>query len=358
MSSSENPLPSTAAADSAALEKETSVPVRPKGLFILDPGALQMIYGPDERTEIDAIVDFCGEPQTPASIAANPEILSDVEVIFSGWGAPIMDAAFLAAAPRLRAVFYGAGSIRSFVTEAFWERGIVITSAYAANAVPVAEYALATILLSLKRFWFFAEHARAGRVWSDPKPEVPGAFRSTVGLVSCGMVARRLLELLKAFDLQQIIYCPFLSREEAVELGVKRRSLEDVFRNADVVSLHTPDLPETRGLITGRLFSLMKKGATFINTARGAVVRELEMVEVLQQRPDLTAILDVTHPEPPAPDSPLLSLPNVILTPHIAGSMSGECRRMGRFMIEEFKRFQAGEPLEWQITREQAAKLA
>jgi phosphoglycerate dehydrogenase-like enzyme len=357
MSSSESSPPSTAAPNSAVLATG-SIPVKPKGLFILDPGALHVIYGPEERAELDAIVDFCGEPQTPASIAANPEILSGVEVIFSGWGAPLMDKAFLAAAPRLRAVFYGAGSIRGFVTEAFWERGIVITSAYAANAIPVAEYALATILLSLKRFWFFAEQARVGRAWIDPKPEVPGAFRSTVGLISCGMVARRLLELLKVCDLERIIYCPFLSREEAVELGVKRRSLEDVFRNGDVVSLHTPDLPETRGLITGRLFSLMKEGATFINTARGAVVRELEMIEVLKKRPDLTAILDVTHPEPPAPDSPLLSMPNVILTPHIAGSLSGECRRMGRFMIEEFKRFQAGEPLKWQITSEQAAKLA
>jgi phosphoglycerate dehydrogenase-like enzyme len=102
----------------------------------------------------------------------------------------------------------------------------------------------------------------------------------------------------------------------------------------------------------------MKPGASFINTARGAIVREGEMIEVLRARPDLFAVLDVTYPEPPAPDSPLYTLPNVILTPHIAGSMDGECRRMGRYMVEELRRYVKGEPLRWGISRERAAVLA
>lgn len=102
----------------------------------------------------------------------------------------------------------------------------------------------------------------------------------------------------------------------------------------------------------------MKKDATFINTARGRVVREDEMIEVLKQRPDLTAALDVTDPEPPARTSPLLSLPNVVLTPHIAGSMGNEIQRMGQSMLAEFKRYLAGEPLKWQITAEEAKRLA
>jgi phosphoglycerate dehydrogenase-like enzyme len=135
-------------------------------------------------------------------------------------------------------------------------------------------------------------------------------------------------------------------------------SLERIFAQADVVSLHTPNLPSTRGMITGAHFSAMKSGASFINTARGAVVRETEMLQVLARRPDLTAVLDVTDPEPPVPGSALYSLPNVILTPHIAGSLQGECRRMGRYMLEELQRYLAGEPLRWTITREQAARLA
>lgn len=333
--------------------------MRPAAIYLLDSASFEVIYGPDERREIAALADFCAPPQTAASIRQNPELLADVEIIFSGWGAPKMDAAFLASAPKLRAVFYGAGSIRGFVTDAFWDRGILVTSAYAANAVPVAEYALGAILLSLKHFWRFAGLARKGLGWEPERPSLPpGAYRSAVGLISFGMVARKLNELLGAFDLDRLVACPFLRREEAGECGVELCALPELFRRADVVSLHTPDLPETRGMITGELIASMKPGAIFLNTARGAVVRQEEMIEVLLARPDLTAILDVTHPEPPEPDSPLLTLPNVVLTPHIAGSLGAECQRMGRYMAEELRRYLAGEPLRWAISREQAAKLA
>ncbi len=331
---------------------------RPKALFILQNEARELIYGPQELDDLEKLADFYAPPQTADSVSENRTLLADVEVIFSGWGAPHIDEEFLAAAPNLRAVFYGAGSIRNMVSDAFWSHGVVVTSAYAANAVPVAEYTLATILLSMKKFWSFAAQTRVGHGWGDHTRDVPGNFRSTVGLISCGMVARKILELLTNFDLQRLVYCPFLSDEEAKELGVEKATLNDVFRRADVVSLHTPDLPQTRGMITGWHFSLMKKEATFINTARGAVVRENEMIEVLQQRTDLTAVLDVCHPEPPEPDSQLRKLPNIVLTPHIAGSLGPECRRMGRYMVDEFQRYLAGEPMKWQITREQAAKLA
>jgi phosphoglycerate dehydrogenase-like enzyme len=269
-----------------------------------------------------------------------------------------MDEAFLEAAPKLRAVFYGAGSIRRIATNAFWERDILITSAYAANAVPVAEYTLGTILLSLKHFWRFAGLAKRGQGWGDHTRPVTGGYRATVGLISFGMIARKIAELLRAFDVDVLVYCPFLSESAAQERGVRRCALEEIFRCADVISLHTPELPETLGMITGELLASMKPGATFINTARGAVVRENEMIAVLTRRPDLTAVLDVTDPEPPAPDSPLLTLSNVVLTPHIAGSMGREIQRLGRYMVEELQRYLAGEPLRWRITRELAEKLA
>ncbi len=141
-------------------------------------------------------------------------------------------------------------------------------------------------------------------------------------------------------------------------MGVELVSLDEACARADVVSLHTPWLKETEKMITGAHFRAMKQGATFLNTARGAVVDEPAMVEVLTERPDLFAVLDVTHPEPPAPDSPLYTLPNVILTPHIAGSMHNECRRMGQYAVDECRRYLAGEPLRWQVTRELADQLA
>ena len=330
----------------------------PKGICILDSETLDVVYGPEEMRDLQGIVNFVAEPQTQKSICANLRLLADAEVILTSWGAPRMDEAFLNAAPGLRAVFHGAGSIRSFATPEFWRRGIIVTSAADANAVPVAEYTFATILLALKAFWQYAARTRTGQGWGDHTREIGGTYGSTVGLISCGTIARKVIARLADCDVHCIVYDPFLSDREAAALAVEPCSLRELFRRADVVSLHTPELPETKGLITGELLDSLKRGATFINTARGALVREVEMIEVLRRRPDLQAVLDVCDPEPPAPDSPLLTLPNVVLTPHIAGSMGPECRRLGRCMVDEMHRYVTGEPLRWQIGETRSSLLA
>ncbi|HSI09519.1 MAG: hydroxyacid dehydrogenase [Rariglobus sp.] len=328
-----------------------------KGLFILDTHAFELIYGEPLRAKIARRVDLVPGLHTKESIKATSELLADVEVIFSGWGAPVMDEAFLAAAPKLRAVFYGAGSIKAMTPDAFWARGIAVTSAYAMNAVPVSEFTLASILLSLKRTWYYAlETKRLGAYPPTVKP--PGAYGSKVGLISFGMIGRLVRERLAPFDLNVWVYDPFLNAEQAAEFNVTQMPLDDIFTHCDVVSLHTPWLKQTEGMICGSHFERMKAGATFINTARGAIVNEPEMIEVLKRRPEITAMLDVTWPEPPVAGSPLYSLPNVVLTPHIAGSQEHECRRMGQLMVDEFDRWSKGEPMRWSISKEKAAILA
>lgn len=328
------------------------------GLFALDARAYDVIYAERERDEIGRLIEVYAPLQSGDVARANPGVLRDVEVIMSGWGAPKMDAEFLALAPNLRAVFYGAGSIRYFTTDEFWDRGIRITSAYAANAVPVAEYALSQILFALKCGPQFARAYKADPDVYRNRFDVKGAYGTTVGLVSLGMVGRRVRELLRPFDVKVIVYDPFVSEAEASELAVESCPLDEIFARADVVSLHTPLLPETVGMITGAHFESMQPYSTFINTARGAIVQEQEMAQVLAKRPDLHAILDVTDPEPPEPGSPLLSLPNVTLTPHIAGSMGWECARMGRYMTDELGRYLNGDKLLWEITRDHAERLA
>lgn len=333
---------------------------RPKALYILDPASRGLIYAEQEANELKHLADFYAPPQTRDSIKARPSLLAEVEVIFSGWGAPMMDKDFLGAAPNLKAVFYGAGTIGYCTSDAFWDRGIIITSAYLGNAQPVAEYTLGVILLSLKNFWRMSTGARDGKGWGNHTRHVPGCFESTVALIGCGAIARKLIEMLKPFDLRCIVYDPFLTASDAASLGVERCTLDEAFRVGDVVSLHAPDKPETKGMITGGHFMMMKEGATFINTARPPIVREDEMIQALALRPDLTVVIDVldSDPTPPEPGCPLLALANVVHTPHIAGSLGPECRRLGRYMVEEFKRYLVGEPLRWQITRELAARLA
>jgi phosphoglycerate dehydrogenase-like enzyme len=255
-------------------------------------------------------------------------------------------------------VFHGAGSIKGVVSEAFWRRDIKIVSAYSMNAVPVAEYTIAAILFGLKHVWRYALGMKREGRYLRKTGVMPGAFRTTVGIISLGAIGRRVVELLKAFDVHVLVYDPFCDPALVEELGAELVTLDDIFKRSHVVSLHAPWLPETEGLITGAHFAAMGEGTTFINTARGIIVREQEMIDVLRVRPDLTAVLDVTKPEPPEPGSPLLTLPNVVLTPHIAGALDEECRRMGYFLIAELDCYLKGESSKWRLTREQMAWMA
>ncbi len=332
--------------------------VRPKALFVLNLSSYELIYGDQHRKTLSELVDFVAAPMTAEQLKQEPGILKEVDVIFSGWGGPRLDAAILAHAPKLRAVFYGAGSIKGIVSDAFWDRDIKICSSWVANGVPVAEFTLGAIIMASKHIFryhrqSFATHACMPREAED------GMYDATIGIISLGTIGKRVCEMLQVFNSQVLVYDPFITSEAAAALKVEPVSLDDIFRRSRIVSLHTPWLKETENMIRGRHFELMPQNATFINTARGAVVAENEMVEVLKRRTDITALLDVTYPhEPPVPDSPMWHMPNIFLTPHIAGSSGHECRRMGQYMIDEFRRFLAGEPMKFSVNRQQAAKMA
>jgi phosphoglycerate dehydrogenase-like enzyme len=323
-----------------------------KAVFCLDVGPFKDIYGEELREEIGQLVDLDATVYSAENIREHPEILVNVDLIFSGWGAPVFTGDVLAQAPNLKAVFYGAGSVKYFVTDEFWQRGIQVTSAYAKNAVPVVEYSLAAVLLSLRGFWLQAALTKAERAFK--RTPLAGTHGSTVGLVSLGMIGKMMVERLATYEVNIIAYDPYVPQYPGVDMV----TLEEVFKRSDVVSVHTPWLKETEGLIGGMLFEKMKPYSTFINTSRGAIVNEAEMCSVLAARPDLTAILDVTYPEPPLPESALYTLHNVILTPHIGGSVGSECRRMGKLMVEELKRFLAGEPLMYGLSKERVAIMA
>ena len=329
--------------------------------LILADYAAPRIYGPDEIASIREITNLKDGVFSREKIAEDPSALADVEIMFSGWGAPVLDKAFLAAAPKLEAVFYGAGSIRYMVTPEFWAREIPITSAWYPNGIPVAEMTEALIIMSLKKFWKSVRNFTCPAGHRHEEETVRGAWKSTVGLVSLGMIGKLVAERMKSHDVKVVAYDPFVSQERAdsLELGVRMVSLEELFATSDAVSLHTPNLPETRGMITGELFASMKQGAAFINTARGAVVDEPAMIEALKARPDIYACLDVTSPdEPPAEGSALYTLPNVVLSPHIAGAVGDECRRLGEFTVAECARFLRGEPLQWRVSEKMAETMA
>lgn len=334
----------------------TASATRPAAAFLLPPDIFELVYGEECQKAIGThsrlLVDRPLGPHEPHRDWI--DLLGEVEAIFTGWHSPRLDANLLSRLPRLRAVFHGGGTVRPLVTAEFWERGITISTAAAANAVPVAEFTLGAILLSLKQAWILNRRACRERAFPAVFPRLAGVHGSTVGLVSLGLIGREVLRLLRPFDVRIIAHDPHLPAGRFQELGVESVTLEDLMARSDVVSLHTPLNAATTGFIGGPLLRRLKHGATFINTARGGLVREPELITFLRERPDVQAVLDVTFPEPPPVDSPLYDLPNVFLTPHIAGSLGPECRRLGWSMVEEFKRFVKGEPLQHALSREAA----
>ncbi|GAA0943626.1 hydroxyacid dehydrogenase [Nonomuraea longicatena] len=319
-----------------------------KAAFVLSPAVFDDVYGPS-MARIRTMTEVMHEPPGPI----DPADMADVRVLFSSWGAPVLDQTLLDAAPRLEIVLYAAGSVRAITTPEFWARGIPLVSAYQGNAVPVADFTLAQITLALKGAFQYALRARADRAPAT-LVERPGLYGSRVGLLSLGAVGRMVADRLRPFNVEVLAHDPYARSYP----GVRLVGIEELFATCDVVSVHTPLLPATRGLVGRELLDSMKLGATLINTARGAVIDEHALVDVLTERPDLFAALDVTDPEPPEPGSPLFTLPNVMLTPHIAGALGGERGALGELVVDELARFLAGEPLRHALTERSAALLA
>jgi phosphoglycerate dehydrogenase-like enzyme len=262
-----------------------------------------------------------------------------VDVLLSDWGPPVVDAEFLAHAPRLKAIFYGAGSICGIVTEAVWDRGIIVSSAYGANAVPVAEYTLASILFSLKHAWRLAHQMRQQKRLVD-REAAPGGYGSRVGLISLGAIGRRVLELLAPFHCDIYAYDPHVPRLLADIYDITLTSLEQVM-GCDVVISLVPLTPETQRVVTAKELDLLRPGAVFVNVSRGAVVDQDALIKRLQ-RNDIVASLDVFDPEPLEPDSPLRQMGNVFLTPHIAGVTAPCGPRFLTLAADEIERKFAG----------------
>ena len=314
------------------------------------------VYTESTRKALAKKLEFL-EPVTSLDQLSRPD-LAGVEVIFSTWGmlSPTKEqiAEYL---PKLKAVFYGAGSVQYFARP-FIESGIEVFSAWAAHAVPVAEYTVAQIILANKGY-FQRFHHIPGKAWERSSGGYfTGNFGNKVGLIGIGMIGKLVASMLKVYNLDILAFDPFLPDEKAAELGIRKVSLETLFSECTVISNHLANNPQTVGMLNGKLFELMKPNATFINTGRGAQVVEDDLIAALEAEPSRVALLDVTMPEPPKPDSKFYTLPNVFLSPHIAGSLGDEVARMGDYMAEEFGRWENGEATKWGVTLKMLETMA
>ncbi|NSW89225.1 MAG: hydroxyacid dehydrogenase [Firmicutes bacterium] len=320
---------------------------------------IDRVYTRESISKISKYAVIYPELVAKENLGDHKEYLKDVEVVFSTWGMPVLSEEEIEQyLPELKAVFYAAGSVQHFARP-FLSKGITIVSAWVANAVPVAEYTLAQILLANKGFFQNALKTKKDFHSAKKYSEMfTGNYFAKVGILGAGMIGTKVIELLRHFNIEVLVYDPFLSDERAEKLGVRKCTLVEIFSQCQTISNHIANLPATVGMLNREHFSNMLPNATFINTGRGAQVVEKDLIEALKAVPTRTAVLDVTDPEPPALDSELRKMENVILTSHIAGSMGREVERMGCYIVEEFIRYVEGKELKYSVTLKMLETMA
>ncbi|WP_235967789.1 hydroxyacid dehydrogenase [Streptomyces mesophilus] len=326
------------------------------------PDLLDEVFPPAVRMRLEDVADL----QLPYGVSAfgTPEVdaaLAASEVLLTGWGCPPIDEKVLGRAPRLRAVIHAAGTVKPFLSPEVYERGIAVSSAAAANAVPVAEFTLAAVILGAKRAFPLASlyrQRRTGRTDDDLRSHHwLGTNGLTVGVIGASRIGRRVIELLRVLDVRVLLHDPYLTTAEAELLGAEPVDLDSLMARSDAVTVHAPDTEETRGLLDARRLGLMRPGALFINTSRGRLVdTEALTRELVSGRID--AVLDVTDPEPLPAGHPLWGLPNVFLTPHLAGAQGNEIGRLGALAVDELDRFARGLPLNHPVLADELERIA
>ncbi|GCE49582.1 phosphoglycerate dehydrogenase-like enzyme [Thermosporothrix hazakensis] len=315
---------------------------------IFTAGALQQLYAVADVATLQS-----ENPQEQELL----ELLEGAVACITGWSTPTLTDTMLDQCPHLRLVAHTAGTIHHLIPDSFFERGLRITHSNSALAEGVAEFTVLQALLCSTRLHEFDRAIHAAHPQWHPIP--PGRLLSAqvFGIVSASTIGREVIKRLRPFGCRIQVYDPFLSDTAAQELGVSKVDLETLFATSDIVSLHTPLLPTTRGMIKATHFARMRDGAIFLNTARAGLVEEEALIAELKKG-RIYAALDVYHQEPLPLESPLRNLPNVVLSPHIAALTRDTLFKQGQMMVDEVQRFLQGENLCYEISPSQLATMA
>jgi len=306
-----------------------------------DEHIINKVYGAEQRKWIFEHTDLYPEIISIENFEEHVENLTDLDVIFSTWLMPSLGVEQIARLVRLKAVFYAAGATQYF-REPFLEQGIKVCSATSANAIPVAEFALAQILLAGAGYFLNSRECSSQSEMKRPdRFRGHGNYGGRVSILGNGSISSRLQELLSHHTLE-VLAIPSRAQNRTVSLG-------EAFSTSFAVVNLFPDRDDNAGVFNEPLFDSMMKSSVFINVGRGRQVNEDDLIRVMRKRPDLTALLDVQWPEPPVEGSELYTVPNIRLSSHIAGSKGAELIRMADYMIEEFIRYERGEPLRYEV---------
>jgi phosphoglycerate dehydrogenase-like enzyme len=337
---------------------------RPKILLAFNQRVRDDYIAPADVGRLEAFADWDWFPceggriydanSDPEAAQALRERLGNVDGLIVCHGSPLVNGAMLDAAPRLKIVgeLEGDRFASRIDLEAAWARGIRVVDVTNGSSYPVAEWALGLILISMRNAGAHFRRIIAGQTSRDPEArnKMPGRLTGKrIGLIGCGHMGRRLIKLLRPFEVEIWVYDPYLPHEMAEAVGFLQTSLENILARCDVIVCLVPLTPATRGMLGERELNLIPSGAVFVNVSRGAVVDSQALIARLK-RGDIIAGLDVFDPEPIPPDSEIIHLPNVFLSPHIGYHTGDKYRPFFELMVDELERFFQGHETYFDLT--------
>ena len=324
--------------------------------LLMDPGTRAMVLNEKTIRRMERIGEVAINEGGTEPEQVKP-LLAGATIAVTSWGNRPLDADLLSVCPNLKLLMHAAGSVKPVVSDALWERGVRVSSSAPMLSMGVSETALGFTIAASKNFFSLNDSLHRGG-WAEGKENIRELYDLTVGVVGGGWAGRHYIELLRPFQVDVLLYDPFISAEKAAEMGAEKADFEDVLKRSDILSIHAPSIPETFHMFNRETLAKMKKDAVLVNTARGSIIDEEALYEHMAAGNLKYACLDVFDPEPPAADHPLRTLPNVIMTPHLAGLANNGLKKVGQHACDEIERLLTGQPLMAEVTRDMLARMA
>jgi phosphoglycerate dehydrogenase-like enzyme len=336
----------------------------PRVLALISAGMSKWFYTDRMRELLQSVADptyvVYEKRLTPSRLAAQ---IGDYDALFTDWGTPQLTREVLDAASRLRVVCHAGGSVRFLLPDPpseFYRRGLRISSATPVMSRYVAEHTLSMAIQMLRRSPLYRDKLREPSEWWDkfdsPHPS-DTIIGQRVGMVGLGMITWEFIRMIKPYECQLFAFTTHGDSERAAREGVTLLPLDELLSTCPVICLFAAVRPDTVGMIDARRLSLIPDGGVLINTARGKLIDEPALIAELKTG-RLWAGIDVTDPEPPAADSPLRTLPNVLLTPHVAGPTPTRYWEFVEYAVRDMCRFFAGEPMIGDVSESRLERMA
>jgi phosphoglycerate dehydrogenase-like enzyme len=274
------------------------------------------------------------------------ELIDEAEIILTSWGSPIITSEMLKRADKLRFIGHAAGTVKNRIPKEAFGKNIRIFSAAPRIAQSVGEYCMAVLFSTLRYINDFNQDMHSGK-WNAVNAKGHELTGNTIGIVAASSTAKAFISYLKPFNVELYIYDPYITEEEAENLGGTKATLSKVMQ-CPIISVHAPSIPETNNLISRELIKSIPDGAVLINSSRASVLDNDTLIEELRKG-RFTAALDVFSKEPLEENSELRNMKNVLLTPHIAGTTVEGHKSLMEAVVNDIIRTMKGEPTQFEV---------